>query len=234
MGRIIEKIVAALLVIIVLTFLINHGKLDFSGVDFVATKTKDVINSEEGQEIIAELKDISVDVIGTLTDEVKNLISKSKNNKEKQEVTLVSVIDGDTLLVSIDGTEIKVRLIGIDTPESVHADVEQNNIYGTYASDHTKTILSGVSTLFLEFDEETEDQYGRVLAYVWLQDEESTATENIGKYMLNGIILKDGYAMDKMYEPNDKYATNFMFLRKEASAADAGLWQYEEFEALWQ
>lgn len=233
MGRILGKVIALICILIFVTFLINHGHIDFSGVDFVYTKAKDAVNSEEGQEIVAELKDITFDVVDQLTNEVKNLITNSKNNNTKQTATLLSVVDGDTIIVSIDGENLKIRLIGVDTPESVNADESKNNIYGAFASDHTKELLSNIETVYLEFDEKLEDQYGRLLAYVWLSDEKNITTNKIGSCMLNGMILKNGYAMDKVYEPNDKYSTSFTFLRKDAQKASFGLWQYGEFVALW-
>lgn len=232
--RIIEKIGALFLVIIFLTFMINHGEIDFSGVDFVVTKTKDAVNSEEGKEITGELKDITVDIAGQITDEVKNLIANKKDSGEKQKVDLVSVVDGDTLIVNLDGSDVKVRLIGIDTPESVNPDDTKNNEYGVMASDHTKELLKNYSSLYLEFDEEIEDQYGRVLAYVWLTDnKEKVTTDIIKTSMLNGIILRDGYAMNKVYEPNDKYASSFDMIRSSAEETKTGLWQYDDFTTLW-
>jgi micrococcal nuclease len=136
-------------------------------------------------------------------------------------------------VVKLEDEEIKVRLIGIDTPESVHTDESKNTIYGTYASDYTKNVLSDTTTLYLEFDEDTEDIYGRTLAYVWLKDDVSPTTDNIGQYMLNGILLHDGYDMDKVYEPNDRYAANFSLLRENAEKSQTGLWEFEEFQNLW-
>jgi len=233
MSRTIEKVIALFCVIVFVTFLANHGKIDFSGVDYVVTKTKDAVNSEKGQEITSELKDISFGVLEQLTGEAKKLIENTRETQERAEVSLIRVVDGDTIVVELEGEDVKVRLIGIDTPESVHADEEKNNIYGTLASDYTKEILKDIQVVYLEFDEDVEDTYGRLLAYVWLDSEVINTTENIGKYMLNGMLIKDGYALDKEYEPNCRYTTSFSLLRKEAQKNEAGLWKEEEFKNLW-
>lgn len=144
------------------------------------------------------------------------------------EAALVHVVDGDTLDVRIGSTECRVRLIGIDTPESVHSDASKNTVWGTYASDHTKEILQNTTTVYLEYDEEPTDKYGRTLAYVWL----SADQEDISN-MLNARILVDGYAMNKEYAPNLKYAEAFNELKTNAQSANAGLWAEEGFRELW-
>ena len=144
-------------------------------------------------------------------------------------VTLQYVVDGDTVIVEdAENNEFKVRMIGIDTAESVHEDETRNNIYGKYASDYTKQLLSSTTTLYLEFDKEAEDKYGRTLAYVWTVD----STEDINN-MLNYIIIRDGYANTLEIKPNVKYSDYFSSTCKQAMSNDAGLWQYDEFDALW-
>lgn len=145
------------------------------------------------------------------------------------EARVMQVIDGDTFYAAIGNCEIKVRLIGVDTPESVHTDSSQNTVWGTYASDYTKGILLENMTVYLEYDEEPTDKYGRTLAYVWLVQDTSD-TEN----MLNAILVRDGYAYDKVFRPNDKYAVVFEQLRIAAQNAGAGLWADEGFVALWE
>ena len=138
-----------------------------------------------------------------------------------EEVDLVNVIDGDTLLVvDKEGYQYKVRLIGIDTPESVNRDVSKNNQYGDMASDHTKELLKDYGTISLEYDELQKDIYGRLLAYVWINKD----IDNLAN-MINARLLYDGYAVDKVYEPNEKYAKDFKKIRKEAEKEERGLWE---------
>lgn len=154
--------------------------------------------------------------------------SNSENSVDLVEAALLNVVDGDTLDVSIGGTECRIRLIGIDTPESVHSEASKNTVWGTYASDHTKEILYNTATVYLEYDEEPTDKYGRTLAYVWL----STDRTNISN-MLNAKILSDGYAINKEYAPNLKYAETFSDLRTNAQNTNTGLWSEEGFCELW-
>lgn len=233
MKNIIEWAVISFFILVILTFFYKHGMIDFSGIDFIAEKSKEVIQSETGKEITNEFKDIASDVALTLTDETKRLVNKVKLANSKEEVTYIRTVDGDTIVVDMEGTEVTVRLIGVDTPESVNPDSSLNNEYGTLASDYTKSLLSSSTSLYLSFDEESEDQYGRLLAYVWIKDKMPSNTENIGNYMLNGILVKNGYAMDKAYPPNIKFSADFQILRNDAQQSKTGLWKYEDFTNLW-
>jgi len=128
-----------------------------------------------------------------------------------EEVTLKRVVDGDTIIVlNKNKEELRVRLIGIDTPESVHPDANKNTAEGQLASDYTKSQLKKGQTLYLEFDEEPQDKYGRTLAYVWLDHQvDSTNIEDIAKNMYNAKLIADGYAIAKKFPPNTKYAELF-------------------------
>ena len=114
---------------------------------------------------------------------------------------LVRVVDGDTIIVNYENENTRVRLIGINSPESVHEDESKNTQEGRDASDFLKEYLADVDTVWLEFDTEQQDQYERTLAYVWMNAEGT----DVGEDMLNGIIVKNGYADARSYEPNVKY-----------------------------
>lgn len=145
-------------------------------------------------------------------------------------VSYVRAVDGDTILVTLDGVEEKVRMIGIDTPESVHADETKNTVYGEKASEFTKNYLSGYKTLYLQYDEEKRDQYGRILAYVWLNNDVDTDDkQNVEESMFNAILLKNGYALNKKYPPNTAYADMFEEIRCDAESSKAGLWADNNF-----
>lgn len=151
------------------------------------------------------------------------------------EAELIRVVDGDTIIVSTDNkSKIRVRLIGMDTPESVHPDQSKNNEYGELASTYTKELLQDTSTVYLQYDEQTTDKYGRTLAYVWLAgNTDVTNQDDIDNYMLNALLVKNGYAYDKVYEPNHTYAKIFKNLRLEAKETSTGLWAYDDFRDLW-
>lgn len=121
---------------------------------------------------------------------------------------VVRVVDGDTFVVDFNGKEEKVRLIGIDTPESVHPDSSKNTAAGVTASEYTKSLLTGKS-VELEFDVQERDKYGRLLAYVYVDG-----------YMLNKKLLQDGYAVIATYPPNVKYVDDFKAIAGISSTAN--------------
>lgn len=150
---------------------------------------------------------------------------------ELEKVQLERVVDGDTIvIITEDKKTHNIRLIGIDTPESVHPNKSKNNEYGILASDYTKGILSDTEYLYLEYDEEKTDHYGRVLAYVWMNDDENREIQND---MLNGILLQEGFGINKEYKPNIIYAEEFQEIAEEAEDNKVGLWKYEEIKELW-
>lgn len=108
------------------------------------------------------------------------------------------VIDGDTIIVLRDEKRIHVRLIGIDTPESASHDESENTEYGMIASEYTRSLLEDAE-VYLEYDEEKEDQYGRELAYVYILDDKQELK------MVNLMLAEDGYAWPFPYAPNLKY-----------------------------
>lgn len=110
------------------------------------------------------------------------------------------VVDGDTIIVDIDGTETRVRMIGVDTPESVHPDESKNSKKGKLASEFTKEQLLN-KKVYLEYDEDKEDDYGRTLAYVYLDKK--------GEHMYQEVLLVNGYANIMIIAPNDKYEEYF-------------------------
>lgn len=143
---------------------------------------------------------------------------------------LSSIVDGDTIWVIKDGKRTKVRFIGIDTPESVHADTTKNNEYGEAASDFTKSVLKDIDSVYLEYDVEPQDKYGRELAYVWLNPDTSDFDNNC----VNALIISNGYAMAKTYAPNTKYDDKLIDLCKTSIDNNIGLWKEAGFRKLWE
>jgi len=130
---------------------------------------------------------------------------------------VIRVVDGDTIKVLYHGEEVSVRLIGVDTPETVHP-TKAVQVYGQEASDFTKSQLTG-KDVRLEFDVEKKDQYDRLLAYVWLWDS-----------MFNEVLVAEGYAQVSTYPPNVKYVERFTEAQKTAREAGKGLWGLEDQE----
>lgn len=159
-----------------------------------------------------------------------------EQENELVEVTLESVVDGDTLKVCFpDGNTRKVRLLSVNAEESVASDESRNNEYGVMASDYLKEYLSNTNTLWLQYDVEQQDQYGRELCYVWLSDQvDVTNNGDIENYMLNAILLKNGYVYTVIYEPNHRYKDIFLDIEELARNESIGLWRFEEFHLLWK
>ena len=143
----------------------------------------------------------------------------------------VRVVDGDTLVVKINNKEEKVRLVGVDTPESVSSDESKNCEEGKIASDYTKSLVSENQTLWLTKDVSDTDKYGRLLRFVWLSEPKQAVVsdEDITNNMLNAILVKDGYAQAKDYQPDISLSGLFHELGKQAQENNLGVtykWKY--------
>lgn len=137
-------------------------------------------------------------------------------------VALVS--DGDTFRARLDGRDERVRLIGVNCPEIAHSDLGiREEPYGREAKAYTERILTG-RMVWLEFDVQERDKYGRLLAYVWLAQPSSGSEEEARAKMFNARLLLDGYAQAMTVPPNVKYADLFVKLQREAREAGKGLW----------
>lgn len=119
------------------------------------------------------------------------------------------VIDGDTFVIQ---GGVKVRMIGIDTPETVKFNTPVQP-FGKEASNYTKKLLTG-KPVRLVYDVQPKDRYGRELAYVYLQD---------GTFV-NALLLKAGYARIMTIPPNVNHADEFVKLQQQAREANKGLW----------
>lgn len=158
-----------------------------------------------------------------LTEEVTtwadSYAADSESLEEFQRATLVRVVDGDTIVVEIEGEEYNVRLIGIDTPESVASKEyldrtgKENTEDGKNASDFTKELLKNVETVYLQKDVSDTDRYGRLLRYVWIEmPEDENSIEEISTKMLNGILVLEGMAKVATYEPDVAHQEDFEYL----------------------
>jgi len=124
------------------------------------------------------------------------------------------VVDGDTMDVTLEGQTVRVRLIGIDTPETV--DPRQPiECFGREASAQAHALLDG-QTVFLEEDpsQDSVDQYGRALRYVWMAD---------GR-LFNLEMVAQGYAFEYTYDVPYKYQVQFKQAERDAREQQLGLW----------
>jgi micrococcal nuclease len=129
----------------------------------------------------------------------------------RSSATVTRVVDGDTVIARVDGEELRVRLIGIDTPETVAPD-QPVECYGPAASAFTHRRLEG-RDVELEFDVERLDRYGRTLAYVWL-----------GGELFNETLVREGYAVVTTFPPDVRYVDRFVAAQRAAREQHLGLW----------
>lgn len=124
------------------------------------------------------------------------------------------VVDGDTIRVLIEGQEVPVRLIGIDTPETV-APNRPVECAGPEASVYAEQLMSG-DRVYLELDptQGTYDSYDRVLAYMWLEDD----------VMVNLAMLQTGLAEEYTYDDAYKYQQLFRQVEEQAQDDLLGQW----------
>jgi len=137
--------------------------------------------------------------------------SDPRNGPATAAVRVTRVIDGDTIEVRLGGRVEDVRLIGVDTPETVKPDTPVQ-CFGPRASHFTKRLLTG-QRVRLVFGEERRDVYGRLLAYVFL-----------GGRFFNPILVRRGLARSLTIPPNDRFAPRFRRLELAAARAGRGLW----------
>ncbi len=124
------------------------------------------------------------------------------------------VVDGDTIDVGMDGKTERVRLIGIDTPETVDPR-KSVQCFGREASNKTKEMLSG-KQVRLEADstQDNRDKYGRLLRYVFLEDGTN----------YNQWLITQGYAHEYTYDTPYKFQTEFKAAERQARGLNLGLW----------
>jgi micrococcal nuclease len=123
--------------------------------------------------------------------------------------TVVAIVDGDTIHVRVDGRIEKVRYIGVNAPEVRHP-TKGEEPGGREASAVNRRLVEG-KQVRLELDVQRRDQYGRLLAYVWVDD-----------LMVNAELVRQGYAQVMTVPPNVRYQELFLKLQREARARIGG------------
>lgn len=116
---------------------------------------------------------------------------------------VVRIIDGDTIDVNLDGTEYRVRYIGVNTPE-------RDEVCYADASRANRELVSG-KTVTLVKDVSDTDQYGRLLRYIYV--------DNV---FVNEKLIRDGWGEVVRYQPDTEYYDHFWSLEQEAARAGRG------------
>ncbi len=151
-------------------------------------------------------------VIPTAADQSSNLYPSMPSGLKR--VNVVRVVDGDTVDVNLDGVTTRLRLIGINTPETVDPN-KPVECYGPEASKRAHVLLDGQSVL-LEGDssQDERDKYNRLLRYIWFED---------GR-LFNMEMVLEGYAYEYTYQVPYKYQAAFKAAQRQAEEAQRGLW----------
>ena len=132
---------------------------------------------------------------------------------EGEKALVTKVIDGDTIEIQNGAT---VRLIGIDTPETVDPR-RPVGCFGKEASNETKSLLTGKEVI-LQKDVSDTDKYQRLLRYVFL------AVENNQLLFVNDYLVREGFAKVLTYPPDSKYNEQFRQAEREAKEGKRGFW----------
>ncbi|WP_392435316.1 thermonuclease family protein [Finegoldia magna] len=140
---------------------------------------------------------------------------------------VISITDGDTIVVDINGKTEKLRFIGIDTPETHHPNKPVQH-FGKEASDYTTKQLTN-KTIYLQKDVSERDKYRRLLRYVWLikPSTNEPSKEEVIANCFNAELVKNGYAHAYTYPPDVKYNEIFKELEAKAREKHIGLWNNE-------
>ena len=149
------------------------------------------------------------DTVPAQTGPTENPTGATGSEAIGEPANVTRVIDGDTIEVALDNEIVAVRLIGIDTPETVNP-TEPVECYGPAASRFTTSALEG-RPVRLEFDVERLDRYGRTLAYVWLDSE-----------LFNETLVARGFAQVTTYPPNVRYVDGSSPHRQTPEATSEG------------
>jgi micrococcal nuclease len=130
-------------------------------------------------------------------------------------VTILTVIDGDTVDIEIDGRTERVRLIGVNTPETKHP-TKPIECFGPEASAYMTQLLPKGTDVRIVRDTEARDRYGRMLLYLY---------RNSDNLFINLDLISRGYGTPMSIEPNTFHRNDFVHAAALAEATNVGLWQ---------
>lgn len=139
--------------------------------------------------------------LSTKYNDVEYISNERFSECECIEVSVNKVVDGDTIKINYQGSEETVRLLYIDTPEATK-EVEE---YGYEATNMLKAVIMRADTVYIEFDGNTRDKYGRLLAWVWVDD-----------VLAQEILTKNGLVEDFYDYGNYKYEDEIIAAMKYA------------------
>ena len=149
-------------------------------------------------------------VSSTLENYTKKIPKIDSNTKYE----VIKVLDGDTFDIKVENQEVTVRMIGVDTPETVDPR-KVVQCFGKEASDKTKELLmKHFVTLETDPTQSKTDKFNRILAYVYRED----------SLFINKYLLENGYAHEYTYNIPYQKQAEFKELEKKAKEEQKGLW----------
>lgn len=134
---------------------------------------------------------------------------------EAETVQFAKCTDGDTAHFMINGEDKTVRFLAVDAPETVKPNTPVQP-YGKEASNHTCNLLKSADTIRLEYEKEKTDKYGRVLAWIFVDEQ-----------LLQLDLIQNGYAKVAYIYGDYKYTSQLEKAEKEAKKNKVGLWSEE-------
>lgn len=149
-------------------------------------------------------------------EEIQSATSSATQGVEGERAQVTKVVDGDTIQVLTGGEQKTVRLIGIDTPETVDPR-RPIGCFGKEASNEAKSLLSGKEVI-LQKDVSDTDKYQRLLRYVYLP------LEGGQSLFINDYLVREGFAKVLTYLPDVKFNEKFREAEREAKENNKGLW----------
>lgn len=154
-----------------------------------------------------------------LSDNSSEIVTNVKDDKSEETYTVYKVIDGDTFYCyDSNKNELKIRLIGIDTPETRNRFKKKKGYYGEEAKVYLTNLILD-KQVKLKFDLDKYDRYNRILAYAY----------TIDNLFINAELVKNGFARIMTIQPNSKYAELFYKVQQEARENKIGLWAVEDY-----
>lgn len=161
-------------------------------------------------------KDLTSQVLGRKSESDIPVATTTAVPSGENRYLVTKVVDGDTFHIKINGSDVSVRLIGIDTPETVDPR-RPVGCFGKKASDETKRLIEGKEVLLIKDISDT-DKYNRLLRYVYLP---VSGGETL---FVNDYLVRQGFAKSSTYPPDIKYDERFRTAEVDARENLRGLW----------
>ena len=208
-----KQIIAVVVTLFCVAFLIFTNSSSKTSTPFKSSTTPTY--SESQSQVINEISPSEASSSQEVLGETNEQDMLSENQSEGQENYMVTkVVDGDTIEVDMNGENAKIRIIGIDTPETVDPR-KPVQCFGKEASSKAKETLNGkYVTLVADETQGNTDKYKRYLRYVFLPD-----GTNYGLFMIS-----NGFAHEYTYDSTYKYQSEYKSAEVDARNNNRGLW----------